>query len=139
MQETSNQIQQLRSEIKTVKSDNQKLHEQLQIAREELQKRVSNSLAQSPVPLSTSVDTPVDMNSTRDSEALRRSADRVLAKLKVGRQSTAGKAIDAFIKELRHLETAKSASQIVTTPGEQKRTTWEARADDFLLEVAGNG
>jgi hypothetical protein len=27
--------------------------------------------------------------------------DRVLAKLKVGRQSTQGKAIEAFIKELR--------------------------------------
>lgn len=87
------------------------------------------------------------MDSTRGSvrgasasaEALRRSADRVLAKLKVGRQSTAGKAIDAFIKELRHIETAKSDRQTVTTTGEQKPPTWEARADDFLKEVAGNG
>ncbi|MEH2214663.1 hypothetical protein [Nostoc sp.] len=28
--------------------------------------------------------------------------DRALAKLKMGKQSTAGKAIDAFIKELKH-------------------------------------
>ncbi|PHM05609.1 hypothetical protein CK516_39970 [Nostoc sp. 'Peltigera malacea cyanobiont' DB3992] len=34
-----------------------------------------------------------------DYEAAR---DRALAKLKVGKQSTAGKAIDAFIKELKH-------------------------------------
>jgi predicted 2-oxoglutarate/Fe(II)-dependent dioxygenase YbiX len=33
--------------------------------------------------------------------------DRTLNKLKVGRQSTSGKAIDAFIKELRHLEKPK--------------------------------
>ncbi|WP_392530361.1 hypothetical protein [Nostoc sp. C117] len=34
-----------------------------------------------------------------DYEAIR---DRTLNKLKVGKQSTAGKAIDAFIKELKH-------------------------------------
>lgn len=34
-----------------------------------------------------------------DYEATR---DRTLNKLKVGKQSTAGKAIDAFIKELKH-------------------------------------
>lgn len=34
-----------------------------------------------------------------DYEAIR---DRTLNKLKVGKQSTAGKAIDAFIKELNH-------------------------------------
>ncbi|MEH2047520.1 hypothetical protein [Nostoc sp.] len=34
-----------------------------------------------------------------DYEAAR---DRALNKLKVGKQSTAGKAIDAFIKELKH-------------------------------------
>ncbi|MEH2201891.1 hypothetical protein [Nostoc sp.] len=34
-----------------------------------------------------------------DYEATR---DRTLSKLKVGKQSTAGKAIDAFIKELKH-------------------------------------
>ena len=34
-----------------------------------------------------------------DYEAAR---DRALAKLKMGKQSTAGKAIDAFIKELKH-------------------------------------
>lgn len=41
-----------------------------------------------------------DYEATRDSEALRRTADRTLNKLKVGKQSTAGKAIEAFIKEL---------------------------------------
>lgn len=56
--------------------------------------------------------------------------DRVLAKLKMGKQSTAGKAIDAFIKELHKTPTA---------PEEQKPSTWEARADNFLKEVAGNG
>jgi hypothetical protein len=39
----------------------------------------------------------------RDSEALRRTADRTLSKLKMGRQSAAGKAIDVFIKELAKL------------------------------------
>ncbi|MHC5938987.1 hypothetical protein [Nostoc sp.] len=42
----------------------------------------------------------VDIDSIRDSEALRRTAERTLNKLKVGRQSSAGKAIDAFIREL---------------------------------------
>ena len=84
MQETSNQREQLHSEIKTVKSDNQKLHEQLQIAREELQKPVGNSLAP-------------------DYEAIR---DRTLGKLKMGRQSPVGKAIQAFIKEIMREYTA---------------------------------
>ncbi|WP_138506727.1 hypothetical protein [Nostoc sp. PA-18-2419] len=65
-----------------------------------------------------------------------------------------GKAIDAFIKELRHqVETASTSAvssdkpsvtprsdrQTATTTGEQKPPTWEARADDFLKEVAGDG
>ncbi|MBN3949939.1 MAG: hypothetical protein HWQ38_27095 [Nostoc sp. NMS7] len=43
---------------------------------------------------------PPDYQAIRDSEALRRTADRTLGKLKMGRQSAAGRAIDAFIKEL---------------------------------------
>lgn len=42
-----------------------------------------------------SIDKSID---SLDLEAIR---DRTLNKLKVGKQSTAGKAIDAFIKELR--------------------------------------
>jgi hypothetical protein len=84
------------------------------------------------------------MNSTRD---------RVLAKLKMGKQSTAGKAIEAFIREMRHVETGSKAStsssltvepihplgEELTTVTHLQPTTWEARADNFLLEVAGNG
>ncbi|PHM07390.1 hypothetical protein CK516_27345 [Nostoc sp. 'Peltigera malacea cyanobiont' DB3992] len=62
--------------------------QQLQQENSELQKKIGNSLAS-------------DIDSIRDSEALRRTADRVLAKLKMGRQSTSGKAIDAFIRELQ--------------------------------------
>ncbi|MHC5740153.1 hypothetical protein [Nostoc sp.] len=105
--------------------------QQLQQENSELQKQVGNSIQP-------------DIDSIRD---------RILAKLKVGRQSTAGKAIDAFIKELRHVKTAsttasvadkasitpKTDDQTVTTIGEHLPLTWEARADDFLKEVAGNG
>ncbi|MCC5625707.1 hypothetical protein [Nostoc sp. CHAB 5715] len=49
------------------------------------------SLGQSPATLSTPVNNSVDIDSIRD---------RTLAKLKMGRQSPAGKAIQAFIKEL---------------------------------------
>lgn len=42
-------------------------------------------------------------------EAIR---DRILNKLKVGRQSSAGKAIDAFIKELQKLSPTESASRL---------------------------
>jgi hypothetical protein len=42
-----------------------------------------------------------------DYEATR---DRTLNKLKVGKQSTAGKAIDAFIKELQHQEKSKPST-----------------------------
>lgn len=67
--------------------------------------------------------------------------DRVLNKLKVGKQSTAGKAIGEFIRELQKLPVGN-----VPTKGEQlpkvtqlQPVTWENRADDFLREVAGNG
>lgn len=40
-----------------------------------------------------------DASLAPDYEAIR---DRTLNKLKLGKQSTAGKAIDAFIKELKH-------------------------------------
>lgn len=74
--------------------------------------------------------------------------DRTLAKLKVGRQSVGGKAIDAFIKELLKPQklTPKPQPPDVPTPGEQlppviqkEPRTWESRAQDFLAEVAGNG
>lgn len=80
-----------------------------------------------------------------DYEATR---DRVLAKLKVGRQSAGGKAIDAFIKELSKSQPPTPSSPTVDSPLEavppipqeqQPPRTWEARADDFLKEVAGNG
>jgi hypothetical protein len=68
--------------------------------------------------------------------------DRTLTKLKMGRQSPAGKAIQAFIRELQ-----KSPAGNLHPKGEelnevtqiQPPATWEARADDFLKEVAGNG
>ncbi|MBD2535310.1 hypothetical protein H6G97_40300 [Nostoc flagelliforme FACHB-838] len=43
----------------------------------------------------------VEPESVRDRELLSQTAVRTLKKLKVGKQSTAGKAIDAFIKELQ--------------------------------------
>lgn len=73
------QLQQASTEIQQLKQENL-----------ELQKQVGNSLAP-------------DYEATRDSEALRRTAERTLSKLKMGRQSAAGKAIDAFIKELAKL------------------------------------
>lgn len=82
------------------------------------------------------------MNSTRDSEALRRTADRTLTKLKMGRQSTAGKAIDAFIRELQKPPTGNfhpKGEELNGVTQIQPPATWEARADDFLKEVAGNG
>ncbi|MCC5599132.1 hypothetical protein [Nostoc favosum] len=51
------------------------------------------SLGQSPATLFTPVDASVDIDSIRD---------RTLNQLKMGRQSPAGKAIQAFIKELKH-------------------------------------
>ncbi|WDD30126.1 hypothetical protein PQG02_00290 (plasmid) [Nostoc sp. UHCC 0926] len=121
------QVIQLTEEVSQLQSHSQ----QLQQENSELQKQVGNSIQP-------------DIDSIRD---------RILAKLKVGRQSTAGKAIDAFIKELRHVKTASTAASVadkasitsktddktVTTTLEQKPPTWEARADDFLKEVAGNG
>ena len=41
------------------------------------------------------------LEKTRDREALLRSADRVLEKLRLGKQSQGAKAINQFIKELR--------------------------------------
>lgn len=51
------------------------------------------SLEQGIATASTPVDKTVDIDLIRD---------RTLAKLKVGKQSVAGKAIDAFIRELKH-------------------------------------
>jgi hypothetical protein len=51
-----------------------------------------NSLEQRAFNLSTSVGSGVDIEAIRD---------RTLAKLKVGRQSTVGKALDAFIREMK--------------------------------------
>jgi hypothetical protein len=72
-------LQQAETEIQRLKLENLELH-----------KQVGNSIQP-------------DIDSIRDSEALRRTAERTLTKLKMGRQSAAGKAIDAFIKELAKL------------------------------------
>jgi hypothetical protein len=63
--------------------------------------------------------------------------DRTLAKLKVGKQSVAGKAITTFIRELQKSKTV-SGEEDSPTP-QTTMLTWETRADDFLKEVAGNG
>jgi len=49
-------------------------------------------------PLEVSEDS---LEKTCDREALRRSADRVLSRLRLGKQSQGAKAINQFIKELR--------------------------------------
>jgi DNA repair exonuclease SbcCD ATPase subunit len=210
LQKTRSQIQQLHSEIKTIKGDNQQLHKKLQIAQEELQMRMTNSSLQEDLS-SEIIRLEVDIASLRQSrdelidekiqwyESLRENAvlntlveqlqeevlqlrshserlllenselqnqvshsqapdmnsirSRVLGKLKMGKQSTAGKAIEAFIREMRHVETGSKAStspsltvepihplgEELTTVTHLQPATWEARADNFLLEVAGNG
>ncbi|MDZ8260633.1 hypothetical protein [Nostoc sp. ChiQUE01b] len=66
----SENIDQLQSQVKSLERENQQLRQQLQ---------TTGNFAQP------------DYEATRD---------RTLNKLKVGKQSTAGKAIEAFIKEL---------------------------------------
>lgn len=172
LQNNRSQTEELSSQIKALNHDNQKLHKQLRTATEELQKKATDSsnekilrtkitqLTEELEQLRSHSQQLQQENSelhillgnsvAPDYEATR---DRTLAKLKMGKQSAVGKAIDAFIKELRHLKTASTAAsvadkasitsktddQTVTTTGEQKPPTWEARADDFLKEVAGNG
>lgn len=70
------------------------------------------------------------------------SRDRTLSKLKMGRQSPAGKAIQAFIRELQKPVTGNlhpKGEELNEVTQIQPPDTWEARADDFLKEVAGNG
>lgn len=69
------QVIQLQEEVLQLRSHS----ELLLLENDELQKKVSNSLAP-------------DYEATRD---------RTLDKLRMGRQSAAGKAIEAFIKELQ--------------------------------------
>ncbi|MEH2423439.1 MAG: hypothetical protein V7K48_21760 [Nostoc sp.] len=63
------------------------------------------------------------MNSTRD---------RTLTKLKMGRQSAAAKAIDAFIRELQkstHGNVHPKGEELPLVTQIQPPATWEARAD----------
>lgn len=84
-------------------------HEQLQQAETDNQQlRQENQELQKQFPLGNSLQP--DYEAARDSEALRRAADRTLNKLKVGRQSSTGKAIDTFIKELQKLSQDMEAS-----------------------------
>ena len=210
LQKTRSQIQQLHSEINTIKGDNQQLHKKLQIAQEELQERATNSTLQEQISSENSrlKENVASLQQERDElieqktqwyESLREDAalkiqveqlqkevlqlrshserlllenselqnqvsnsqapdmnstrDRVLAKLKMGKQSTAGKAIEAFIRELQKFETGSKAGispSLTVEPihpmGEELITvthlqpaTWETRADDFLKEVAQHG
>lgn len=97
-----NQVSSLEIRLKQARNQNQELEQQLaSFERENLQLRQQEKTAGASV--------QPDYEATRDSEALRRTAERTLNKLKVGMQSSAGKAIDAFIKELRHLEKPKAS------------------------------
>lgn len=67
--------------------------------------------------------------------------DRVLNKLKLGKQSAGGKAIAEFIRELQKLPIPHVPLKGDKLPKvtQVQPITWEVRADDFLKEVAGNG
>lgn len=81
---TKEQLRIKNEQLQQAETENQRLKQE----NSELQKQVGNSIQP-------------DIDSIRVSVALRRTAERTLSKLKMGRQSAAGKAIDAFIKELQ--------------------------------------
>ena len=84
-------MEQLRQELAKVKQENNTLTDDLERKQEYIQEleRINWQLRQQLQTASASL--------APDYEATR---DRTLAKLKVGKQSTVGKAIDAFIKEI---------------------------------------
>lgn len=96
-----NQVSSLEIRLKQARNQNQELEQQLaNVERENQQLRTELQTAGASV--------QPDYQTTRD---------RTLNKLKVGSQSTAGKAIDAFIKQLQHQEKLKpttTAASLVT-------------------------
>ncbi|MBD2414189.1 hypothetical protein FACHB389_18975 [Nostoc calcicola FACHB-389] len=102
LQKNQSQIKELSSEIKTLRHENQELHEQLQKAREELHNQVTNSSSQAQEHEKSELQNTIGNYVQPDYTPTR---DRVLAKLKIGRQSAGGKAIEAFIRELNKLST----------------------------------
>lgn len=108
-------IEQLTAEVATLKRENEGLHKQLTATtkKQQLQSEL-----------------PSEMGNL---EAIR---DRVLSNWKVSKRAESKErikdALDKFIQQLRGT---------VHTLGEQKpvSSSWESRAEDFLLEVAGNG